>query len=343
MARQDTETPSTAAIYSRKKPPADFERVERIALVSSILWIVAVGAALIFVGGRAGSDAGFRFVLTILIVFLPVAMLWVGVMAARSSLAIREESQRLETAIDALRATVIDTQRVTQGGVKSVVEKKLEEIAQSQRQTESAIAMFTSIRGASSAASENSDKPAIPKTERTPEGEEQGLLALSGPVEAPSPPVSVSDFLRAINFPENAEDTEGFQALRRALRDRSTAQLVQAAQDVLTLLSQEGIYMDDLVPDRARPEIWRRFAQGERGRTVAALGGVRDRSCLALTAGRMRHDMVFRDSAHHFLRKFDQVFAEFEKTASDEDIAQLATTRTARAFMLLGRVTGTFD
>lgn len=342
MAQQDTDTRPPFAMFSREKPPADFERVERVALVASILWILSVGAGMIFVGARAGTDAGFRFVLTILIVFMPVAMLWVGVMAARSSLAIREESKRLETAIDALRRTVVDTQKMTQGGVKSVVEKKLEEIAQSQRQTETAIAMFTSIRSASSQAAE-AEKPALPKTEVTPEGEEQGLLALSTPAETAQPPVTVSDFIRALNFPENAEDKEGFQALRRALRDRSTAQLIQAAQDVLTLLSQDGIYMDDLTPDRARPDIWRRFAKGERGRAVAALGGVRDRSCLALTAGRMRSDMVFRDSAHHFLRKFDQVFAAFEDTASDEDIAQLAGTRTARAFMLLGRVTGTFD
>jgi hypothetical protein len=34
---------------------------------------------------------------------------------------------------------------------------------------------------------------------------------------------------------------------------------------------------------------------------------------------------------------------EFERHASDEDIARLSETRTARAFMLLGRVTGTFD
>ncbi|WP_267139502.1 hypothetical protein [Anianabacter salinae] len=342
MARQDTDTPTRFAIYSREKPPADFERVERMSLIVSILWIIAVGAALLFVGGRAGSDAGFRFVLTILIVFMPVAMLWVGVMAARSSLAIREESRRLEVAIDALRALVIDSQRAAQGAAKSSVEKKLEEIAQSQRQTESAIATFTSIRSPGTT-DEDSTKPAIPKTETTPEGEQQGLLALTDPIEPSGPPVNVSDFILALNFPENADDKEGFQALRRALRDRSTAQLVQAAQDLLTLLSQEGIYMDDLSPDRARPEVWRRFARGERGRAVAALGGVRDRSCLALTAGRMRGDLVFRDSAHHFLRKFDAVFSEFEKTASDEDISRLAGTRTARAFMLMGRVTGTFD
>ena len=146
-----------------------------------------------------------------------------------------------------------------------------------------------------------------------------------------------------MNFPKTADDKDGFRALRRALNDPHAGRLIQASQDVLTLLSQEGIYMDDLTPDRARPEIWRRFAQGERGRAIAMLGGVRDRSSLALSAQRMRNDHIFRDAAHHFLRQFDKTFAAFEPTASDEEVAALADTRTARAFMLLGRVAGTFD
>jgi len=149
--------------------------------------------------------------------------------------------------------------------------------------------------------------------------------------------------VRALNFPDTEQDEVGFAALRRALKDRTAKQLIQASQDVLTLLSQDGIYMDDLRPDRARPEFWRRFARGERGKAVAALGGVRDRSSLALTAGRMREDTIFRDAAHHFLRKFDQMLEQFEAEANDEEIAALSETRTARAFMLLGRVTGSFD
>jgi hypothetical protein len=101
--------------------------------------------------------------------------------------------------------------------------------------------------------------------------------------------------------------------------------------------------MDDLKPEMARPDLWRRFAGGERGRTIAALGGIRDRSSLALTASRMREDTVFRDAAHHFLRTFDKTVAIFEPNASDAELAELSDTRTARAFMLFGRVTGVFD
>ena len=126
------------------------------------------------------------------------------------------------------------------------------------------------------------------------------MLELGTPVEVVAEPLKNEDFITALHIQEDANDQAGFAALRRALADRNTNQLIQAAQDVLNLLSQDGIYMDDLRPDMARPETWRRFAQGERGRTIAALGGIRDRSSLALTNVRMKKDPVFRDAAHHF-------------------------------------------
>lgn len=271
-----------------------------------------------------------------MVIFFPVGMIWVAAIGARSSRIMREESARLQTAIDAIRHAYITQSQAggrDQAPHPSIV-KKLEEIADAQKKAETTLAMFTSTRAA---------QIAVQAGAPDPEAGDQPTLALGTPAEALHPPLSTSDFIRALHFPETAEDQEGFAALRRALKDRPSAQLVQAAQDVLTLLSQDGIYMDDLRPDMARPELWRRFAKGERGRTIAALGGVRDRSSLALAAGRMKQDPIFRDAAHHFLRLFDKGFARFESTASDSEISDLAGTRTARAFMLLGRVTGTFD
>ena len=108
-------------------------------------------------------------------------------------------------------------------------------------------------------------------------------------------------------------------------------------------MSHDGIYMDDLRPDLARPEIWRRFAEGARGRSVGMLGGIRDRSSLALTSARMKNDPIFRDAAHHFLRLFDKMISDFADRATDGQLTELSNTRTSRAFMILGRITGTFD
>ncbi len=57
----------------------------------------------------------------------------------------------------------------------------------------------------------------------------------------------------------------------------------------------------------------------------------------------MRQDSIFRDAAHHFLRTFDKTLASIADGLSDQEIAAIAETRTARAFMLLGRVAGIFD
>ncbi|MDJ0627901.1 MAG: hypothetical protein QNJ44_06545 [Rhodobacter sp.] len=337
MADPKPETPIDLGIYGRKVRPPRVTVTEVIATVLSLIWIGGVAIFFLVTGSGDGPRVDtLGFVMTLLAIFMPVALIWVAATAARTSRVMREESARLQAAIDVMRQTYVQQQAAGTATVKPSVERKLEEIAAAQRKTETAIATFTSIRPEAEA----DEKPAVPKPE--PVGEEQPSLALGTPAEALAAPVNIPDFIRALNFPENAEDKEGFRALRRALRDRQTARLVQASQDVLTLLSEDGIYMDDLRPDRAKPEVWRRFAQGARGPTVAGLGGVRDRSCLALAAGRMRQDPVFRDTVHHFLRRFDETFTSFETVANDADIVALTDTRTARAFMLLGRVTGTF-
>jgi hypothetical protein len=240
-----------------------------------------------------------------------------------------------------MRSSYVQTQG--QGnGLKPSVERKIDEIAASTRQAETVLATFSSRRDTTLSVPSADRKAALVTPQAEPTAEEP-TLALGTPAEDFRPPLSVADFIRALQFPETPEDREGFRALRLALEDRTSSKLIRAAQDVLTLLSQDGIYMDDLQPDLCHPELWRRFAGGERGRSIAALGGIRDRASLALTAGRMKSDPVFRDAAHHFLRAFDKTFAAFEPNASDAELADLADTRTSRAFMLFGRVTGTFD
>ncbi|MGJ8544251.1 MAG: hypothetical protein ACSHWZ_02325 [Sulfitobacter sp.] len=328
--------PTPLGIYDR--PKADpVTGIEMVAISLSVVWLL--GAALFFVFApqppAQTGEGGLRFLMTLLVVFMPVGMIWVAATAARASRVMREESQRLQAAIDAIRNAYIAQQQGQGARAEASVARKLDEIAAAARNTETALATFSSRREETARAA----KQPVP----VQPADDQPVLALGTLADELAPPLGTEDFIRALNFPETAEDEAGFASLRRALRDRNAAQLIQAAQDVLTLLSQDGIYMDDLRPDRARPEIWRQFATGARGRAVAPLGGIRDRSSLALTAGRMKQDPIFRDAAHHFLRRFDRTFSEFEKVASDGDISSLADTRTARAFMLLGRVAGTFD
>jgi hypothetical protein len=323
---QETERPTSLGIYDKPSRPAVTE-IEIAAIALSVIWLVVSVVFLVLPGQTQGGG----FVVTLLAVFMPVAMIWVAATAMRASRVMREESERLQTAIDAIRQTYVIQQQRAASTYEPTVSKKLDEIAEATKKTETALATFSTQR-------------TEPARAAKPNGTgDQTTLELGTQAEDIAPPLGTDVFIRALNFPETQDDTEGFNALRLALKDRKTAQLVQASQDVLTLLSQEGIYMDDLRPDMARPEVWRQFAQGARGRSVAALGGIRDRSSLALTAARMKQDPIFRDAAHHFLRRFDHMIVAFEPEASDADLTALGETRTARAFMLLGRVAGTFD
>lgn len=308
-------------------PAEGSRRTELIALILSIGWLVFVGIFFVFIPVSLFED-GFdplRLLMVVLAIFMPVAVIWVASIAARSARVMQAETQRLHGVIAGLQQEVAAKQPNTLSPAASV-ERKMTKIAQASKKADPAASTF--------------------KTQR-PEAvflkEEQPSLRLGLDTSQDAAPLPRADLIRALNFPDNEGDTVGFASLRKALKDQSSRNLVQASQDMLTLLSQDGIYMDDLNPDRSRPELWRRFAQGERGRAIGALGGVRDRTSLALTAARMREDPIFRDTAHHFLRNFDRMMTSFELVASDAELIQLADTRTARAFMLLGRVTGAFD
>ncbi len=322
-----------------KTPPEDgaMSAVELIGILLSAVWMIGVGAYFWFIKPSSDTEVsidGLRSIMTMIAIFMPVAMIWVAVAAARSARVMRQESRRLQVAIDGMRETYVnDRAKSAVASSEPTVERKLDEINRTQG---TATATFSSNRQGARRATDVPTPPAAA-------ADDQASLALGTRAEDMTAPLSNHDLIRAINFPDTEQDQAGFDALRRALQDRGARELVQASQDILTLLSQDGIYMDDLRPDRARPEIWRRFSSGERGRAVASLGGIRDRSSLALTAARMREDTIFRDTAHHFLRKFDQMLVKFEPNASDEDLIALAETRSARAFMVLGRVTGAFD
>ena len=324
-------------------PPraSDVQPSDVVALVLGGFWVIGAGLYLLLMPQALGTGSTAMNVLAFL---LPLALIWLAANTIRTKALLREEAARLQAAIDAMRHTYV--QQAQGGAVTGHVAAQIplaQTVQTAPARTPPAptgpVATFATGRPAPVGAP---GQPALTKP-GVARGEAQPALPLGAPPEALAPPLSIDDFIGALNFPKDETDRAGFAQLRRALADPRSAGLVRAAQDALTLLSQDGIYMDDLDADRARPEIWRKFAKGERGRAISSLGGVRDREALASCATRMRADPVFRDTAHHFLRRFDQTIMRFAEVASDAEITQLSGTRTARAFMLLGRVMGTFD
>ena len=309
---------------------------ELILIVLTASWIIA--SAYLLMSETLNGDG--TFIIQLVVVFMPLALLSLCFIIMRASRVMQEETQMLQTAVNALRKAYTNQIKLQEySDSSSAIEGKLEELSKAQNKIQNTLEI---ISNESFTSSKRSAQLAISDGPLS-DHKDQPLLAIGTRAEELSEPLSLDDFIRALNFPENADDEDGFAALRRGLQNRETELFIQAAQDVLTLLSQDGIYMDDLRPEVARPETWRRFSLGERGRKVSNLGGIRDRSSLALTSGRMKQDSIFRDTAHHFLRTFDKEFGRFEKSATDEEISAFAETRTARAFMLIGRVAGTFD
>ncbi|QHQ37016.1 hypothetical protein [Algicella marina] len=184
--------------------------------------------------------------------------------------------------------------------------------------------------------------PAVaePRAEPTPPSQpdqpELPILEPPGDVE-----LSRAQVVRALNFPENAGDDVGFALMRRALARRDLAELLQAAEDCLNYLSQQLLYMDDLLMEPAGAEDWRAFAKGGRSRAaLLPIQGIRDEAAAATVQKRMRSDAVFRDTALVFQRRFDMFLGDFAKEASDAELLGLMDTRTGRAFILFAQVSG---
>lgn len=185
-----------------------------------------------------------------------------------------------------------------------------------------------------------------PAAASAPERSEPVPERASGAEPAPSPaqpaPLTWDQLIRALDFPRDTSDREGFRALKAAQRQPKLGQTLQAAEDVLNLLSQEGIFVDELALAEVEPSAWRRFMSGMRGAKVGAIGGITDPHALEVAGRLLQADAVFRDTAMFFLRRFERVLAEYARDADDDALAALASTRSGRAFMILARTSGAF-
>ena len=304
---------------------------EKLAYGLAALW--ALGT-IIYLAAAAGPDTGpdpLRRLMALVVIFLPAGLVWLGVTIRSNARAVAAQGEALQRAMDQFRKAQAES---TQRSIVGVRPAGLRASSAPSPQGELPVAVPPGRTGTRAFATAEAEPAAETQSEPAP-----GLFGDAADLA----PLPLETLIRALHFPETAEDQAGFDALRAALHHHPSERVVRASQDMLTMLSQDGIYMDDLIPDRAKPDIWRQFAEGARGRAVSDLGGIRDRAALALSARRMREEPIFRDTAHHFMRSFDQMLVRIEPEATDAEIARLSDTRAARAFMLIGRVSGLFD
>ena len=317
-------------IYGNNNSNSSF--IDISAIVISILWVIFSIFFLTF-GEKQDTEslAKTSLLLNCLAVFVPVAMIGTFSMNLKMSRKLKDEAIKLQTAVDAMRRTQITQQQVSGLSVKSDAGRKIDEIAKFSTRRET-----SDVPGKNAALKKH--KPSF-RSEEPP-------LPLDGNDDNSTDSnasVTIGDFIKAANFPDNANDKDGLGSLRKALEDRDLAKLLHAAQDSLRIMSEDGIYVDVVGITIGKVELWRDFGNGKRGKKISGIAGFHDTSILEKVRLRFKTDTVFMDVVHHFLRQFDVVFTEFSKNASDDEIFKFSKTRTALTFLILASVAGTFD
>lgn len=304
------------------------------ALIFSVLWIIGLAAygagyfGIIGEGVEPQGPVSLEIMLFVFAAVLPIVLVWIGVLLLRRVAEVQRDARDLAAALKRFQAGPAgnSSARVipaSKGGTET--NNKLAALSAQMQQVEKALVTML--------------QTAVSETGEGEEGiEEERAIVTADQSES----LNWDELLHALNFPTDEKDKDGFRALRIAMGHRNTSQCLRAAEDIMNLLSQDGIYTDDLTPEIAPAALWRHFAKGARGEEVSAVGGIHDPAAVAKVRARMRSDPIFRDAALHFQRQFDIILRDFCTEGTDSQIEKLADTRTGRTFMLLGRVSGMF-
>jgi len=365
--------PARAALPGLAGRFAAVSRPRRWAIVASALWAVVVaGYALGFLsvaGGGEGRGTLFLDAMFFLMTLtVPLVLVWLAArlaeaLEAQQALvaALADAALPLAAALEAARHRAEAPSGVTPEAMRQAVQaavaglkppdlgRPLDRLIIGQSRIETALQRLVAEPRAAVA-------PAVaPARAEAPADAPAPVAATAAVAKAPAagtedvgedgPPEGLAwgDLVRALDFPRDADDREGFRALKLVLRHPGLAQMLQAAEDVLNLLSQEGVYVNDLAMDPVDPAAWRRYMAGVRGPEVDGVGGIRNPGALETARRLVASDSIFGDSALFFRRRFDAMLAEFAAKATDAELIEFVGTRSGRAFMLLLRLNRSLD
>lgn len=307
------------SLFARIATLAQRDAMTAAGIALSVAWMFLVALFWLLSPGDGTSQGGLSRLATAIATVLPLALIWIAVSTARALAILRAEAEDLRHRLAEMRES---------GATRGAPARPSAETA----------ALSEPERPSRPPSAPSGPAPARP----LPRAPSDPRTQPARPNAAPAVAVDAETLIRALNFPDGPDDAEAITALRQALQDPDHARVLRAAQDVVTLLAGQDLYMDDLPPDPAQPAVWRRFAQGARGSAVAQIGGIHDGAALDTAARLLEADEIFRDTAHHFLRHFDSLLTRQVPEMDDAQIAVMAQTRSARAFMLLGRIAGLF-
>lgn len=303
------------------------DRATVIGLALSAVWLLLVALFWLFGPDGQGGASGLARLVSVIGVVMPLALIWLAVGLARAIATLRAEADDLRAVLDQMRGSRAPAPR--QASAPPAPSPGFQEPRPAFANT--SVPRGTVPRSA----------PPAPAARAPSPDQRQTAMRFDAPE---SVAVDMVDLIRALNFPDGPDDQTAIAALRNALKDHDTARVIRAAQDVVTLLAGNELYMDDLPPADAPAGLWRAFAEGQRGDAMGALGAVAnsDNEALDIVAAMLKGDEIFRDTAHHFLRHYDLMLGRVLPQLDDDQVLVLAQTRSSRAFALIGQAAGMF-
>ena len=106
----------------------------------------------------------------------------------------------------------------------------------------------------------------------------------------------------------------------------------------MTLLSQNGVYLDDHDFSPLDSKIWINFIRDENNSKNKSLICSGHEKLIEILEKTEIEDIIFKDAMLTFLRRFDQFLRHRSKNASDENLFHLSFTRSGKAFILIGKL-----
>ncbi len=342
-------------------------RIRKLALGLSAVWLViaaAYAAGLLFGPGPEQTGRPITMVdiaLLLLAVLAPVSLTLFGLAASAAIERLSEEAKaaRAELAILKQAGEVRSGRGVEQEAKKLLNEMQAERAALAEVLREAAARARAGELGrtrpepekqarpepAPAPKPEPKPEPAAEETAPTPqEDEAEPPLPLDPPPADARPQLDWEAMTVAMEFPDSETDRATIEALYKVLPDPMAARLMQSAEDVLSVLAGQGLYMDELKASATTEEDWTLYLDGARGSTADAIGAVTDEKALEQTRARLKRDGVFNDAALHFLLRYDAIAKRARaETGGDAYGPRMAGTRTGKAYALLTRALGRFD
>ncbi len=317
-----------------------------LPLALSGLWVlVSLAYAVGYLMTDDRPTLGFgQIVMAILALALPLLLIWGSHLLIGTVAAERRKADRLEEGMEILYAELQEVKAALAGlpeaapVIAAPPPREPVEVAGLARLVEQIDALNAMLAEVQAPSAPDPGQQARASGKRKASEDAQPLLPMEAPGDGDA--LTRSELIAALNFPQDAKDRAGFAILKKARATREVAQVLQAAEDILTLLSLRGVYMDDLAYGSVPVKEWRSFARGERGAKVSGMASILDERAVGIARETVRTDPVFRDTSLHFQRRFDATLVAFCERASDAELAALANTRTARAFVLLSAVSG---